>query len=332
MASAPPKQRIVIGICTRQRNALLRRLLESIWEQPTPPNFDVDVVIVDNNDEPAVTPDIIAHPEKFNLTILHEGKPGLVNARNRILDAATAAQATWLIGVDDDEWVAPDWLAKFTVAFEALNAEIIVAAKRLIYDDSTSPFVERRQIEDLPAGTDTRVFSTANFAMHARVFHPVHGPGLRFAMEFNESGGEDYEFMLRAKNLYGFRAQYWPYSVAREEVTGKRTFFSHHFKRRVAAQVTRYRAMDLHSKATSGGSPLTMPLGLLLRTNRAIVYGTGWCLIGIGLLLIGRKNGREVIGKGLFSFARGYAVIPFLLDSRTVLYGADVNADRSASA
>ncbi|HEV8033808.1 glycosyltransferase family 2 protein [Yoonia sp.] len=331
MASKPPKQRIVIGICTRQRNALLRRLLESIWEQPIPPNYDVDVVIVDNNDEPAVTLEILQLPEKFNVTLVHESKVGLVNARNRILDAATLAGADWLIGVDDDEWVAPDWLAQFIIAFETLDAAIIVAAKQIIYDEATSPFVERRQIEDLPPGSDTRIFSTANFAISKCVFDPDHGPGLRFAMGFNESGGEDYEFMLRAKNLYGLRAKYWPHAVATEEVNGKRTTFSHHFKRRIAAQVTRYHAMALHSKASPDESSSLTPLNLLLRSNRAIVYGTGWCLVGIGLLLLGRRNAREVIGKGMFSLARGYAIIPYLLGRRTVLYGADVNADRSAS-
>lgn len=330
MASQHAKQHIVIGICTRQRNALLRRLLESIWQQSVPPNYVVDVVIVDNNDEPSMSPDIIQLPEKFKVTVVHERNPGLVNARNRILDAATLAGADWLIGVDDDEWVAPDWLAQFIVAFETLDAALIVAAQQIIYDEATSPFVERRQIQDLPPGSDSRIFSTANFAMSKCVFDPKHGPGLRFAMEFNESGGEDYEFMLRAKNLYDLRAKYWPHAVATEEVNGKRTTFSHHFKRRIAAQVTRYHAMALHSKASPDESSSLTPLNLLLCTNRGIVYGTGRCLVGTALLLLGRRNAREVIGKGIFSLARGYAIIPYVFGRRTVLYGAGVNADRSA--
>lgn len=330
MSSKLAKQGIVIGICTRQRNALLRRLLESIWEQPIPPNYNVEILIVDNNDEPAVTPDIIAFPEKFKLTLVHEPKSGLVNARNCVLDFATTANADWLIGVDDDEWVSPDWLEQYIVAFETLDTAIIVAAKHIVYAKTMSPFVEQRQIEEPPAGSPTQIFSTANFAISKRVFHPDHGPRLRFAMQFNESGGEDYEFMLRAKNQYELTARYWPHAIASEECAGKRTAFTHHFKRRVAAQVTRYRATALHRKTVGGQSSFAATLNMLKRTNRAAVYGTGWCLLGVGLILIGRKNGREVIGKGLFALARAYAIIPFLIGTRTALYGVNVNADRSA--
>ena len=330
MSSKLAKKGIVIGICTRQRNALLRRLLESIWAQPLPPNYNVEILIIDNNDEPAVTPDIIALPEKFKVTLLHEPKPGLVNARNRVLDFAAAANADWLIGVDDDEWVAPDWLAQFIVAFETLDTEIIVAAKHIVYAKTMSPFVEQRQIEEPPAGSQTQIFSTANFAISKHLFDPNKGLGLRFSMQFNESGGEDYEFMLRAKNQYGLIARYWPYAIASEECAGKRTTFAHHFKRRVAAQVTRYQAAALHRKTTENQSTVAGTLYLLKRTNRALVYGTGWCLLGVGKVLIGRKNGREVIGKGLFALARAYAIIPYLIGARTVLYGAEVNADRSA--
>lgn len=330
MSSKIAKQGIIIGICTRQRNALLRRLLESIWAQPVPPNYDVEILIVDNNDEPAVTPDVIALPDKFKLSLLHEPKPGLVNARNRVLDFATTANADWLIGIDDDEWVSPDWLAQYIVAFESLDTAIIVAAKHVVYAETMSPFVERRQIKEPPAGSPTKIFSTANFAISRRVFHPDHGPGMRFEMQFNESGGEDYEFMLRAKNLHDLTAKYWPYAVATEECTGTRTAFTHHFKRRVAAQAARYQAAALHRKATGNQSTVAATLYLLKRTNRALVYGTGWCLLGVGKVLIGRKNGREVIGKGLFALARAYAIIPYLIGARTVLYGAEVNADRSA--
>ena len=329
MSSKLAKQGIVIGICTRQRNALLRRLLESIWEQPIPPSYNVEILIIDNDDQPAVTPEIIALPDKFKLTLLHEPKPGLVNARNRVLDFATTANADWLIGVDDDEWVSPHWLEQYIVAFETLNTEIIVAAKHIVYAKKMSPFVEQRQIVEPPAGAPSQILSTANYAISKRVFHSDYGPGLRFAMQFNESGGEDYEFMLRAKNQYELTARYWPYAIASEECAGRRTAFKHHFERRVAAQVTRYRATALHRKTLGDGSSFAATLNLLKRTNRAAVYGTGWCLLGVGLVLIGRKNGRVVIGKGLFAFARAYAIVPYLMGTRTLLYGANVNADRS---
>ncbi|MEJ8560382.1 glycosyltransferase [Yoonia sp. GPGPB17] len=117
--------------------------LESVWNQPIPSNYDVEIIIVDNNDIPTVTSDVIPVPTKFKVSVFHEAKAGLVNARNRVLDEASSAD--WIIGVDDDEQVESDWLAHFIEAFETLGADIIVAARHLIYAETTSPFIERTQ-------------------------------------------------------------------------------------------------------------------------------------------------------------------------------------------
>jgi len=294
-----------------------------------PPDYDIEVIVVDNNDLPAVNPDIVDLPSKFKLTLIHEAEPGLVTARNRVLDAATAANADWFIGVDDDVWVTADWLAQFILGIETLDAAIIVSARRVDYPTTTSPFVDRIQQPQEPAGGPSEVFSTANFAMHKSVFHPEHGPGLRFEPALNEAGGEDLEFMLRTKHQYGISAVNWPHAVATEEFDGIRATFAFHFRSRMLDQVTRYRIAALHRRTGVRGSHFVNAVKLFVRTDKFLIFGVAQCLSGAVFFMMGRPNARQQIGIGVFKLGRAFAIFPYLLGKSPVNYGANVNADRS---
>jgi len=320
---------IAIGICTRQRNALLRVLLESIWAQPLPPEHDVEVIIVDNNDAPTVTPAIIDFPPKFKITLIHEAKAGLVNARNRVFDEAAAIGADWLIGVDDDEYVAADWLAEFIRGIETLDADIIIAARHVVYSDATSPFVERIRNDQFPAGEESKLFSTANFAVSKQIFDSGDGLGLRFHPSLNESGGEDYEFFLRAKYAHGVKPVKWPYAVANENLDGKRAQFRYQFRRRLIDQLTCYRVAALHRATGVRGTRRGNAMKLYQRPIRFAVFGTAECLLGVFQLLTARENARKLIGKGLLRWARALAIFPYFMGKSAVHYGASVNADRT---
>ncbi|MEL7180821.1 MAG: glycosyltransferase [Pseudomonadota bacterium] len=322
---------IAIGICTRQRNALLRRLLESIWKQNFSYKYDLKVIVVDNNDAPTVTPHIVTPPEPqtFEVFLVHEPNAGLANARNRVLDIATELNAQWLIGVDDDEWVAADWLSGYITAFETLETSIIVGAQRTVYPDTLSPFVEKRQQEQLPAGAPSRVFSTANYALHADVFHTKSGLGLRFDPAFNESGGEDFEFMLRAQHQHGIIPLNWPHALAIEPYDGERTGFSYHLKRHLIDQITRYRVWEKHRKLGIRGTTLGNVRKRLRLTMRFAVLGLSGCLRGAAFLFVNREKAAVTFGIGLTNCMRAIAIFPYLFGASTGLYGRQTNADRS---
>jgi len=322
---------IAIGICTRQRNTLLRFLLESIWAQPKPPDYDVEIIIVDNNDTPTVAPEIADLSPKFKLTVTHESKAGLVNARNRVLEIAESIDADWLIGIDDDEYVEPDWLAQFIRGFKTLDADIIVAARRIIYGPETSPYVNRLKHEQLPAGEESKILSTANFAVSKRIFHSKRGLGLRFHPCLNESGGEDYEFLSRARIAHGIIPVKWPFAISTENFDGKRAEFRYQFRRRLLDQLTRYRVATLHRRTGVQGTRTGNAAKLFQKTIRYIVYGSAECISGGVQFLLGRKYARQVVGGGLLKWARALAVIPYFMGRSAVHYGASVNADRAAN-
>lgn len=319
--------RIAIGICTRQRNALLRRLLKTLWQQPIPDRYAIEVIIVDNNDVPTVTQKLLALPPKFSITIIHEARPGLVTARNRLFEAAVASGAEWLLGLDDDTWVEPDWLAQFIVGLETLNAEIIVAAKQKVYPSDKSAYVVCFSQNQQPAGASTKIFSTTNYALHRRVFAPAPGLGLRFEPMLNQSGAEDFEFMLRAKKQYGITPVNWPLSVVSEEMSGS---FIDQLKRHHFDQLTRFHVTRLHRKTTGRGSVFGNALKAALLTNRHFIFGTGDCLLGLVMLALRHPKARQTIGKGLLSWARVAAIVPFLFGKTAQRYGETVDATKPA--
>lgn len=322
---------IAIGICTRQRNALLRHLLESIWVQPLPSDHDVEIIIIDNNDTPSVAADLADLPPKFKLTVLHQGTPGIVMARNHLLDAVDDAGADWMLGIDDDTHVAPDWLAQFIVGVTSLDTKIIVAARHITYPATTSPYLERLQQHQKPAGVPTRVFSTANYAVHKDTFSREKGLGMRFSPALNESGAVDFEFMMRARHQHDIKALTWPSAIVTEPFDGKRATFAYHLKRRFWGQVTQYRIAAIHRQNGVRGTFWGNVKKNLLLTNRNLVFGTFKCLRGVGLLVLGRPAAREQIGIGLFKLAMAFAIFPYMFGLKAVNYGAKINADRQIS-
>ncbi len=96
--------RLTAAVCTRQRPAELRRAVASLREQQSMPE---EVLVVDNNDVPAVEP-------LPGARIVHEQVQGLDFARNRALREAGGDVVAFL---DDDAVADPGWAAALRDAF-----------------------------------------------------------------------------------------------------------------------------------------------------------------------------------------------------------------------
>ncbi len=320
------RPRIVIGVCTRQRNALLRRLIDSIGEQQIPSAYDVGILVVDNNDVPTATKALVGLSGQFPVTVVHEPQIGLVHARNRALDKAVARGADWFIGVDDDEWVADDWLARFIAAFETMRGPVLMAPCRYVYDDTLSPFLAPRQLPTNSRGARPAVMSTGNYALHRRVFDPRHGPGLRFDPAFNESGAEDLEFFLRAERTCGWVAAWVPDAVVFENWDGVRATLRYRMARSLRNQISAYQVARLHRRLGYHGSRLGNLVRVVMRVNRNMVLGTVSMAAGVALLPFAWRRGPVMIGKALERFVCAWAVLPFVFGASPVAYGARADA------
>jgi len=107
---------IEVVICTYNNAALLEHTLRSVSEQNTQPELRWRVTVVDNNSSD-VTAQVVERFQRGDripkLRYLFEPRQGLTFAR---LCAFSNATATWVLFVDDDNLLAPDFVinaAKF---------------------------------------------------------------------------------------------------------------------------------------------------------------------------------------------------------------------------
>src|ERR1035437_6005547 len=99
-----------IVLCTYNREALLRRTLESIADAPEPPGLHTNILVVDNNSRDGTAEVVRQAKSRFGPRVryLLETRQGKGDALNTGLAAADGD----LIGLlDDDEEIHPQWLA-----------------------------------------------------------------------------------------------------------------------------------------------------------------------------------------------------------------------------
>lgn len=103
---------LTVAIPTRNRPDELRRALQSVMEQSSPPQ---EVLVVDDSDANTreATEQAVAEPAP-GATILRKGKAGLTRSRNLAADRARSDLITYL---DDDVVLDPGYLAAVRACF-----------------------------------------------------------------------------------------------------------------------------------------------------------------------------------------------------------------------
>jgi hypothetical protein len=312
---------IAVGICTFQRNDLLLDLLKTIDVQTGAVEADVSVLIIDNNPRPSVPQDKVLAATKYKVTVVHEPRPGLVNARNRLFELAEETGAEWLIGTDDDMTVAKDWLSQWIKGIKELSADIMLSDINSTYSGTISSFVPQRQSARPELGKPPRILATGNYAISRSVFSQKRGLGLRFHPDFNQIGGEDSEFFLRAKRQHGIVIAGWPNAIAHEEKSGHRLTLRYHLHRTLCAQMCGFYIAALHRKHRIIENPA--PLGLMLTRRTINSVGSSLYVLSLGLLTLpfAPARGQRTIGIGLEHLSRAFAVLPFLFGKSYRRYG-----------
>jgi glucosyl-dolichyl phosphate glucuronosyltransferase len=108
-----------VALCTHNNVDRLKWTLGDFTKMHCP-EASWELLIIDNGCRDN-TPDFLSHyawPAGWQTRVIREDKLGLSNARNRAIDES---QGEYVIFIDDDETVDPDWLCAF---------ERLIAAKR----------------------------------------------------------------------------------------------------------------------------------------------------------------------------------------------------------
>lgn len=221
---------VVVAVCTCRRPLMLERCLDSLAAQLIDGTIRLEVVVVDNEDEPNNRPIVNSFARRFfhAINYVHEARRGIAWARNAALDFAISVGADFLAFIDDDEVAEPDWIAGL-MAMEYRHIPVLRGRRTFIYPVNP-PFwasVEEKDANPSSEGQSCRSCSTANVRFSMDL---VTLSGLRFDTGLGHMGGEDIKFFSQAHAL-GYRIAKTNLAITHETAHSERlTFFGQMYR------------------------------------------------------------------------------------------------------
>lgn len=182
---------IVISACTYKRPDGLDVLLSSLKELRVPSDVSLCARIVDNEETPEAQTLVKrwSRHMPFPLYYVHEPDAGIAPARNRALCEANAAD--FLVFVDDDETVSPQWIEELWRMQKQTSAQFVQGSVKLTVEDPSDEWFLRSKLfflKEYPDGAP-RHEAWSNNVMIDMVFVREHG--LHFDPKLRFDGGED---------------------------------------------------------------------------------------------------------------------------------------------
>jgi hypothetical protein len=137
--------KLTVAICTWNRSAMLGETLNRLAQCAPPRHSDWEVVVVNNNCTDDTDATIARFRTRLPLVPIHQPIPGLSNARNAALAAATGDFILW---TDDDVLVSRDWLQAYEAGIQAYPDCSIFGGPVQSYFEVEPPEWLRRNIDE----------------------------------------------------------------------------------------------------------------------------------------------------------------------------------------
>ena len=134
---------VSVIICTRNRAASLSRTLESLSIAAAQMTDTWELIVVDNGSTDRTEHVIEDFKDKLPIRRLVETTPGLSNARNAGVSAASGEYILW---TDDDVIVDAGWLAAWCKAFRSRPGDAVFGGRsRPLYEEPRQPWFEANE-------------------------------------------------------------------------------------------------------------------------------------------------------------------------------------------
>lgn len=249
-----------IVICSYNRAKPLSETLQSVVSQDfLPENFET--IIVDNNsadDTAAVCQSFVEKYPEFNILYLKELQQGVSYARNR---GVNEAQGQWIVFMDDDETVRPDFLSRlndFSGQFpEAeLISEPVVPVFATPPPEWLSPYTLRLITGAYDQGKSVKIVGPKNYpgtghaSFKTALFHQYGDFNTNLGRKgASLMGAEDKDFFLRLIQN-GVKCYYVPQAVIYHHIPAEK--LTEDFFRRITIAIgksERIRTLSLSKTA-----------------------------------------------------------------------------------
>lgn len=181
---------VTIGVPTYRRPELLRALLRTLparIAECVDLGITVDVLVVDN--DAAGSAREVAAAAELPVRYVVEPEPGIVSARNRILDEC--ADRDLLAFIDDDEIPREAWLSSLIEVWREHRADAVMGRVISVFDEDVDPWLLASGTFRRPprqTGTVLQVAAAGNLLLDLRTIRRL---GLRFDPSLGLGGGED---------------------------------------------------------------------------------------------------------------------------------------------
>lgn len=263
--------RVDICICTFQRPQIVETLT-SVAQIDVPDGVAVRVIIADNDDTPTAQGAVAAVSMPFELAYVHAPSRNISIARNACLDAATA---DFVVFIDDDESVEPNWFSALLNKQRETGAEVVLGPALALYPEDAPDWLREGDYHSSTAtyvDGEIRTAYTCNVLIE-RTAPPIEGK--RFRLELGKTGGEDTVFFAE---IYrdGGRFAYAPEARVSEPVEHKRLGLKWLLQRKIRfGQTHALTVLELQN----GGILARLKLAML--ASLKLTFSLGMALVSI---------------------------------------------------
>ena len=196
-------KKILICICTFNRNQSLIKCLESINKIKLIEKFNIEILILDNTINFSSQKIIKKYKKKssFKIFIKNEKKRGIVFARNACLDFIKKKKIEYLSFIDDDCIFDKNWITNSLKVLKKYKADIVTGPQNYskdIYQNNINftKFFEKKYSKKV---LKVNWAATNNILLKSDV---LQKNALRFDKNLNKFGmGEDQLFFLQLSKL-----------------------------------------------------------------------------------------------------------------------------------
>ncbi|MEE2730019.1 MAG: glycosyltransferase [Pseudomonadota bacterium] len=261
---------VAICICTLEREALLGECLDSLQGMDLPEGVKPQVVIIDNDARQTSRALVASRQSRFPVPLHYECEPrrGIPCARNRAIEVAHGLAADYIVFVDDDERVEPNWLAElYHYCMVKGGQAVIHGAVESALPPATPPHI-RSLYNKKKRNTGDRLnaCATNNVIVPIRLTREM---GLRFDESNPLAGGTDTIFFATAA-ARGVEIYECTEALVKETIPESRTTLRWWMKRKYRAGVT-----DAWRKQQNGRSRLgifvSAALQVIIEALKALV-------------------------------------------------------------
>jgi len=221
--------KVTVGICTYQRPQVAAAV-RSVAAQALPPGVTLEILVADNEPEPAAAGAIaaLARESAIPIRYVHAPARNISIARNAVLDHA---EGDWLAFLDDDEIAEPAWLARLLAAAEGAPADVVFGPAIARYPAGAPAWMATGDFHSNRLDKAAARIGQGHSCNVLIRWRPAHWADVRFDLALGRSGGEDTAFFQTLRDR-GARMVYEPTAIVREDAEPQRLSFRWLWRRR----------------------------------------------------------------------------------------------------